>query len=114
MISFNGKKLSKIIDYSVDRKTRKTSTEYNANGDMLIDMISRKYTLSLILGPLTEAELWEIYSITEAIFFTVKFTCPHMGELTREFHLGKEPSTILAFSEKGIRYKNVKLVLEEK
>ena len=44
-IFFNDYKLPNVISCEVRRVTRNTMTEYNADGDMLIDVVSRKYSL---------------------------------------------------------------------
>jgi len=44
-IFFNDYKLPNVISCEVRRVTRNTMTEYNAQGDMLIDVVSRKYSL---------------------------------------------------------------------
>jgi len=44
-IYFNDYKLPNVITCNVQRVTRNTRTEYNAEGDMMIDLVSRKHSL---------------------------------------------------------------------
>lgn len=104
----------KVINYKADRETRKTKTEYNANGDMLIDMVNRKYTLTVYLGQLTAEEAQKIYAATEPVFFPVTFYSPTFGEIQRYFHLKEQPSEIAYRHGGEYAFKAVKLVLEER
>lgn len=104
----------KVISYKADRETRKTKVEYNANGDMLIDMVNRKFKLTVMLGQLTEEEMSSVLAATEPVFFPVTFYTPVFGEIQRQFHVEEQPCEVQYSTEDGAAYKAVKLVLEER
>ncbi|MCL2694458.1 MAG: hypothetical protein FWE60_05080 [Oscillospiraceae bacterium] len=113
-IYINSLKLPNVIDCAVRRVTRNTKTEFNANGDMLIDLVSRKHVLTIHLGVLSSTQLRQIYNIAENIFFSVSFESPVLGQITSQFHL-KEQNAETNFIHQGITYyKALKLVLEER
>lgn len=103
-----------MLSYSADRITRNTRTEYNANGDLLIDLVSRKYRLTVYLGQLDAAEMERLLLETEDVFFTVAFYSPVYGEVERQFHLEEQPAEIEYTAEGKPVYGALKLVLEEK
>jgi hypothetical protein len=111
---FGDYKVPKVITYEAQRNARNTKTEYNANGDMLIDMVNRKFTLTVYLGQLTQEEMAQLYEKTEPVFFPVSFFSPFHGAIQREFFLSCQPAH-LDFTYGGqVYYKATKLVLEEK
>ena len=113
-IYFNNYKLPAVISCAVKRITRNTRTEYNAEGSMLIDMVSRKYLLTIHLGGLSDEQLRKIFAITENVFFNVRFESPVSGQMTAQFHV-KEQAAETDFVWQGITYyKALKLVLEER
>ena len=113
-VYFNGYKLPGVITCAAQRVTRNTRTEYNAEGDMLIDIVSRKHILTIYLGGLSAPEVQEIFNITDNIFFLVGFESPVLGRTSAEFHM-KEQSAEASFVFQGIiYYKTLKLVLEER
>ena len=106
--------MPKVLSYSADRITRNTNAEYNANGDLLIDMVSRKYKLTVYLGQLDVTEMERLLQETEDVFFTVAFYSPVYGEIQRQFHLAEQPAEIEYTAEGKPVYGALKLVLEEK
>lgn len=106
--------MPKVISYSADRVTRNTRTEYNANGDLLIDLVSRKYKLTVYLGQLDASEMQRLLQETEAAFFTVAFYSPVYGEIERQFHLEEQPAEIEYTADGKPVYGALKLLLEEK
>lgn len=108
-------KVPSLLYYSADRDCRNAKKEYNANGDMLIDLVSRKLTLGVWLGRLTAAEMKQLQTVTASVFFPVTFFDPMKGEtVTAQFHLSQQPAQVALVTESGIVYDEVKLVLEEK
>lgn len=103
-----------VITYSAERNTRNTTVEYNADGEMLIDIVNRKFTLTVYLDGLTSAQLHSIYEQTEAVFFPVTFFTPQFGEIQRSFHLSCEPAETQFIYNGTVYYKAIKLTLEEK
>jgi hypothetical protein len=113
-IFFNDYKLPNVISYQVGRATRNTKTEYNARGDMLIDMVSRKHILTVYLGGLRSQDLRHLLTITDTIFFNVRFESPALGQINSQFHM-KENVAETDFVFQGITYyKALKLTLEER
>lgn len=113
-IYFNELRVPKVISYTADRKTRNTKTEYNANGDLLIDLVNRKYTLTVFLGTLSAEEMKAVLEQTESVFFNVSFYSPVYGNVQRQFHLAEQPAEILYETAGAPAYTATKLVLEEK
>lgn len=114
MIKFENYTVPAIISYKVERITRRTEVEYNANGDMLIDLVARKYKLTLEIGTLNAKQVKEILNYTEKIFFDVTFECAHKGLITRVFHVENEPWEFLKKVPNTIFYDKLKLVLIER
>lgn len=112
---FNDYKLPSVVSYSAERKTRNTKTDYNANGDLLIDMVSRKFTLTVELGPMNVAQAQTLMELTSPVFFDVTFFSAADGNyITRKFHLAEQPSRVL-YSAMGLPvYSGCTLTLEEK
>lgn len=111
---FNDLLVPKVLGYTADRKTRNAKAEYNANGDLLIDLVSRKYTLTVYLGILTSDEMRRILAETENVFFSVSFYSPIYGEVQRVFHLAEQPAEVLYDAGGVPAFAATKLVLEEK
>ena len=90
-IYINDIPFDKVTVFSADRETRRTEINYNTQGDMLIDLVNRKYRLKVIFGLLTEDELCALRELTKEIFVTVRFPAPE-GETEAEFHVVNEPA----------------------
>lgn len=110
---FNNKPVPKVITYAVDKAIRRTDVKYNANGDMLVDMVSRKYQLTVYLGMMSDEEYRSFMQETEDIFFTVTFYCPLYGEMTKQFFLKARPARMNLFYRQTPYYEATVLQLEE-
>lgn len=112
---FGELKVPSLLYYAADRDCRNSRKEYNANGDMLIDLVSRKLTLTVWLGRLTAEQMELIQQATQPVFFPVTFFDPLKGKnVTSQFHLSEHPAQLaLALGDKAV-FDEVKLVLEEK
>lgn len=113
-IFFNDYKLPNVISCEVRRVTRNTMTEYNAQGDMLIDVVSRKYSLTVYLSGLPSTDLTRLFSITGNTFFSVDFESPVEGQVCRQFHMREQVAQTDYISQGITYYKALKLVLEER
>lgn len=112
---FGELKVPSLLYYSADRDCRNTKKEYNANGDMLIDLVSRKLTLTVWLGRLTAEQMKRIQTATQPVFFPVTFFDPLKGaQVTSQFHLSEHPAQTALATAQGLVFDEVKLVLEEK
>jgi hypothetical protein len=81
---------------------------------MMIDMVSRKHSLTVYLGVLPHAELRKLFAITSSTFFRVSFESPVLGRTSADFHM-REQTAETNFVWQGITYyKALKLVLEER
>lgn len=108
-------KVSSLLYYSADRDCRNAKKEYNANGDMLIDMVSRKLTLTVWLGRLTAEQMERLQAATQPVFFPVTFFDPLQGKtVTAQFHLDQHPAQLALAVGNSVVFDEVKLVLEEK
>lgn len=102
-----------ITELNARREPRRTEVRYNTQGDMLIDMVCRKYTLDVTFGLMSEGELKALRRLSEKIFVSVKFPAPE-GEVTADFHISDEPAPELT-TVNGVRmYSGVRLTLRQK
>ena len=112
-ITINDIVFSKIAELNIERDTRRTELRYNTQGDLLIDLVNRKYEVDVVFGPLTEKEMKEMRRLTAEIFVTVKLNAPE-GEITEEFHVSDEPAPTITEINGVIMYSGVKLHLKQK
>lgn len=118
-IWINDIEFNKVTELSVDRETRRTSIHYNTQGDMLIDLVNRKYRLTAKFGLLTETVLKQLRNLTEEIFVTVKFPAPEgtsdsNNTITAEFHIADEPAPAVTVVNGVTLYGGVELVMQQK
>ncbi len=112
-IYINDIPFDKVTVFSADRETRRTEINYNTQGDMLIDLVNRKYRLKVVFGLLTENELCELRELTKEIFVTVRFPAPE-GETEAEFHVVNEPAPAIT-EVNGVRmYGGTELIFLQK
>jgi len=113
-ILFNNYKLPGVISCQFKRVTRNTNVAFNAAGDMLMDMVNRKMSLTVYLGGLRASELQNLFAATENSFFTVTYENPITGHTSALFHM-REQAAQTDYTHEGITYyKALKLVLEER
>ncbi len=112
-IYINGTAFDKVTTLSADRETRRTDINYNTQGDMLIDLVNRKYRLSVTFGLLTEGELKKLRQLSKEIFVTVRFPAPE-GETEAQFHISKEPAPVVTEVNGVTLYSGVELILLQK
>lgn len=112
-IMINNETFTNVAELHADRRTRRSEIRYNTRGDMLIDIVARKYSLEVTFGLMTESELRKLRRLCENIFVTVTFTAPE-GEVTADFHIANEPAAEVK-SVNGVKlYGGVKLLMEQK
>lgn len=112
-ITINNEVFANVTELHVNRELRKTDIRYNTRGDMLIDMVARKYALEVTFGLLTESELKKLRQACENIFVSVTFTAPE-GEVTADFHISDEPAAE-AKRINGVKlYGGVKLIMKQR
>ncbi len=112
-IYINDTAFDMVTELSADRTTRRTDIRYNTQGDMLIDLVSRKYVLSVAFGLMTAEELRTLRSLTEQIFVTVRFPSPE-GEVEALFHIVDEPAPTVTTVNGVTMYGGVLLTLLQK
>lgn len=112
-IKINDTVFDKVAELNIERDTRRTELRYNTRGDLLIDLVNRKYEVDVVFGLLTEKELRELRSLTAEIFVTVTLNAPE-GEITEEFHVSDEPAPTVTEVNGVIMYSGVKLHLKQK
>ncbi len=113
-IYINDTAFDKVTSLSADRETRRTEINYNTQGDMLIDLVNRKYKLTVMFGMLTENELRTIRELTEQIFVRVRFPSPEGGDTEAEFHIKNEPAPAVTVVNGVVMYSGVELIMLEK
>lgn len=102
-----------VTELRVDRETRKSEIRYNTRGDMLIDMVARKYALEVSFGLMTESELKILRELSEKIFVSVTFLAPE-GEVTADFHISDEPCAEVSSVNGARMYGGVKLLMRQR
>jgi len=112
-ITINDTVFDKVTELSADRELRMTDIQYNTQGDMLIDLVNRKYKLTVLFGLLTEGEMSRLRELSQEIFVTVKFDSPE-GQVTESFHISDEPAPIVTTVNGIAMYGGVKLVMRQK
>ncbi len=113
-IYINGTAFDKVTSLSADRNARRTAVNYNTNGDMLIDLVNRKYRLKVMFGLLTEWELKALRQLTGEIFVTVRFPSPE-GDLTEGlFFIENEPAPAVTSVNGITMHSGVELIMEER
>lgn len=112
-ITINSIVFDKVTELSAKRETRRTEIHYNTQGDMLIDLVNRKYRLTVLFGLLTENELAQLRELSQEIFVTVTFPAPE-GEVTADFHIAEEPAPAVTTVNGVVMYGGVKLVMLQK
>lgn len=112
-IEINGKTFTRARLIRADRVTRRTDIRYNTQGDMLIDLVSRKYEVEVQFALLTEKELKELRSLTQEIFARVRFQAPE-GMVESDFHITEEPAPAVTQVNGVTMYGGVKLLMREK
>ena len=118
-IWINNTGFSSVTELSAKRELRRTDIRYNTQGDMLIDLVNRKYRLTGRFGLLTSKELEQLRSLTKEIFVTVKFPAPEGesadgGLVTGEFHISDEPAPTVTTVNGVTMYGGVELVMLQK
>ena len=104
---------SRVTELSAKRELRCTDIHYNTQGDMLIDLVNRKYKLTVHFGLLTESEMKQLRTLCSEIFVTVVFPAPE-GEVTAEFHIADEPAPAVTVVNGVTMYGGVELVMLQK
>ena len=98
---------------NIKRELRRTDINYNTQGDMLIDLVRRKYCLEVTFGILTELEADILRANCEQIFVNVGFDSPE-GYLEKEFHVMNEPAFEVTTVNNTKMYGGIKIVFKEK
>lgn len=112
-ITINDVDFNNVTELHVNRELRQSEVRYNVLGDMLIDLVTRKYALVVTFGLMTENELKKLRQLTKNIFVTVSFHAPE-GNITAQFHVSNEPAAEVK-TVNGIRmYGGVTLEMKEK
>ncbi len=112
-ITINGTVFDNVTELNIQRAARRTELRYNTQGDLLIDLVNRKYEVDVIFGLLTEKELKALREAASEIFVTVRLDAPE-GEITEEFHISDEPAPTVTRINGVVMYSGVKLHLKQK
>lgn len=103
----------KVTVFSADRETRRTDIRYNTQGDMLIDLVNRKYRLRVVFGLLTQEELRTLRDLTSEIFVNVRFDAPE-GVVQELFHVIDEPAPAVTVVNGVTLYSGTELTFLQK
>ena len=112
-VKLNDISFDKVTELRADRIARRTEVRYNTQGDMLIDLVNRKYVLEATFGLLSESEMKTLREICAEVFVSVTFPSPE-GTVTADFHIPEEPAPVVTETN-GVRtYGGVKLKFLQK
>ncbi len=112
-ITIDGVEFDGVTELNAKRGIRRTDIRYNTQGDMLIDLVARKYQLEVTFGLLSEDELKSLRELSAKIFVSVTFEAPE-GEVTADFHISDEPAPAVT-TVNGVRmYGGVKLIMKQR
>ena len=112
-LTINDTVFGKVTELNVQREARRTELRYNTQGDLLIDLVNRKYEVDVVFGLLSEKEMKALRKAASEIFVTVKLDTPE-GEITEEFHISDEPAPTVTKINGVVMYSGVKLHLKQK
>lgn len=112
-ITINGTEFHEVTALDAQRQTRRTDIRYNTQGDLLIDLVNRKYRLKVLFGLMTEERLQALRELTKEIFVTVTFPAPE-GEVTAQFHVSDEPAPALTVINGVNMYSGTELTFIQK
>ena len=112
-ITINDTVFGKVTELNVQREARRTELRYNTQGDLLIDLVNRKYEVDVVFVLLSEKEMKALRKAASEIFVTVKLDTPE-GEITEEFHISDEPAPTVTKINGVVMYSGVKLHLKQK
>lgn len=112
-ITINETSFDSVTSLSVKREARRTDIRYNTQGDMLIDLVNRKYVLEATFGLLSEKEMKKLRELCADIFVSVTFPSPE-GSVTADFHIPDEPAPVVAEINGTRTYSVVKLKFIQK
>lgn len=112
-IKINETTFDNVTELNVRRETRRTDIRYNTKGDMLIDLVNRKYVLEAAFGLLSEREMNALRTLCEEIFVSVTFPAPE-GTITADFHIPEEPAPVVTEINGTRTYGGVKLKFLQK
>ena len=102
-----------MTELTAERETRRTDIHYNTQGDMLIDLVNRKYEVEAVFGLLTEKELKSLREQTQEIFAEVRFSAPE-GEVCEDFHISEEPAPMVTTVNGVTMYGGVKMLMKQR
>lgn len=112
-ITINDVEFNNVTELHANRELRQSEVRCNVLGELLIDLVTRKYALSVTFGLMTESELKKLRQLTKNIFVTVSFHAPE-GQITSSFHVSNEPAAEVKIVN-GIRmYGGVTLEMKQK
>ena len=112
-MTINNIGFNSVTELSAKRELRRTDIRYNTQGDMLIDLVNRKYRLTVRFGLVTSKELEQLRSLTKEIFVTVKFPAPE-GESADGGLVTGEPAPTVTTVNGVTMYGGVELVMLQK
>ena len=112
-IELNGQTFTRARIIRADRVARRTDIRYNTQGDMLIDLVCRRYELEVEFALLTENELAQLRAATSDIFVRVRFSAPE-GMVEGDFYAAQEPAPAVTQVNGVTMYGAVRLLLKEK
>ena len=112
-VKLNDISFDKVTELRADRIARRTEVRYNTQGDLLIDLVNRKYEAEIVFALLTEQELKTLREVTGGIFVKAQFPAPE-GDVCGDFYVAEEPAPTVTQVGSVTMYGGVKLRLIQK
>lgn len=114
MLKINGVAIATPSKYEVTVQDFDGESNRNANGNLVRDRIAVKRKLNLEWGPLTQGEIQTLLNAVSSVFFTVTFTDPQLGEVTKTMYVGDRTSPAYSCINGVVKWSNLKMNFIEK
>lgn len=114
MLKINGVAIATPKVYEVTVQDLDGETNRNANGDMIRDRIAVKRKLNLEWQPLSQSEISTLLTAVSGVFFTVTFTDPQLGMVTKTMYVGDRTSPAYQFKNGEVKWSGLKMNFIEK
>ena len=116
MIKINGVDIATPKTYEPTISDLDGESNRNANGELIRDRIAVKRKLNLEWGPLKQSEIAPILNAVSGVFFTVTFTDPELGMITKTMYVGDRTAPAYMYDEeaKEVKWQGLKMNFIEK
>lgn len=108
MLKVNGIQIADPMEMKVDISDLDGETNRNARGDLIRDRIAVKRKISLEFPPLTAAQMSQLLSLIQDVFFDVTYPDPQTGaNRTATFYVGDRSAPALYYRNGQVMWRGV-------